>query len=79
MDAVELDQVLTAKLLSDASDGVRSAAMELAGLYDHWVARGDCPDAVAWMRGLLEQLGWWAGRLEYSVDPSLLARFPRLD
>jgi hypothetical protein len=27
----------------------------------------------------LEQLGWWAGRLDCAADPALVAKFPRLD
>lgn len=79
VDAVELDRVLTATLLAEASEGITSVAMELTSLYDSWVARADCPDAVAWLRRMLEQLGWWAGRLDCASDPSLVAKFPRLD
>jgi len=78
MEAAELDRVVTARLLADASEGITSVAMEMASLYA-WVGRGDCPDAVAWLRRMLEQLGWWAGRLECAADPALLERFPRLD
>ena len=79
MKQTDLDQILTASLLAEAAEGVTSVAMELASLYDGWVARGDCTEAVLWMRGLLEQLGWWAGRLECASDPTLAAKFPRLD
>ena len=79
MDVAELDRVVTARLLADASEGITSVAVELASLYDAWVRRGDCPEAVAWLRPMLEQLGWWAGRLECAADPALLERFPRLD
>jgi len=78
MEQTDLDQILIASLLAEAAEGLTSVAMELASLYDGWVARGDCPDAVLWMKGLLEQLGWWAGRLECASDPTLVAKFPRL-
>ena len=79
MDAAELDRVLTAKLLSESSEAITTVAMELASLYDAWVARGDDADSVAWLRGVLERLGWWSGRLRYAVDPALLSRFPTFD
>jgi len=79
MDTKDLDQILIAQLLTEASEGVTSVAMELASLYDGWVARGDCPEEVGWMHGILEQLGWWAGRLDCASDPELAAKFPRLD
>ncbi len=79
MNVAELDRVLAARLMADAAEGIGSVAMELASLYDAWVRRGDCPEAVAWLRPLLEQLGWWAGRLECAANPALLERFPRLD
>ena len=79
MDAAELDRVLTAQLLVEASQGVSAVAMEIASLYDSWVDRDDCPDAVTWLRRMLEQLGWWAGRLDCAADPALVAKFPRLD
>jgi hypothetical protein len=79
VDAVELDQVLTARLVVDASEAISGVALELASLYDSWLARGDSPEAVAWMARLLEQLGWWAGRLDCAADPLLVAKFPRLD
>ena len=78
MDDGELDRVLSARLLVDASEGITGVAVELASLYASWVARGDSPEAVAWMRRLLERLGWWAGRLD-CADPSLLAKFPSLE
>ena len=79
MKQTDLDQILIASLLTEAAEGLTTVAMELASLYDSWVARGDCPEAVLWMKGLLEQLGWWAGRLECASDPTLAAKFPRLD
>ena len=79
MEQTDLDQILIASLLTEAAEGLTSVAMELASLYDGWAARGDCPEAVVWMRGVLEQLGWWAGRLECASDPTLAAKFPRLD
>ena len=79
MDAAEMDRVLTAQLMAEASEGITTVAMELASLYDAWAASGDCPDAVTWLRRLLEQLGWWAGRLDCAADPALVAKFPRLD
>jgi hypothetical protein len=79
VDVAELDRILTAKLMAEASEGITSVAMDLAPLYDSWVERGDCPDSVAWLRPVLERLGWWAGRLECAADPALVARFPRLD
>lgn len=75
----ELDQILIAQLLTDASAGLNSVALELASVYDGWVARGDCPEAVAWMLTVLERLGWWVGRLDCASDPDLAAKFPRLD
>ena len=42
MDIAELDRVVTARLLADASEGITSVAVELASLYDAWVRRGDC-------------------------------------
>lgn len=79
MDAVELDRVLAAGLLVDASEGLTVVASELALLYDVWVVRGDCPDGVVWLGRILERLGWWAGRLDGAADPSSAAGFPRLD
>ena len=78
MKQTDLDQILIASLLAEAAEGLTSVAMELAPLYDGWVARRSCPEAVVWMRGVLEQLGWWAGRLECASDPTLAAKFPRL-
>lgn len=78
MDAVEVDRVLTAHLLAEASEGLNSVAIELASLYDSWVTRGDCPDAVVWLRRMLEQLGWWSGRLGSAADPDLVAKFPSI-
>lgn len=79
MQQVDLEQILTAHLLKQASEGLTTVSLELALLYDAWVLRGDCPDACSWMRGVLEQLGWWAGRLDSASDPALVAKFPSLD
>lgn len=79
MDAADLEQVLTAKLLAEASEGVTSIAIELASLYDGWLAQRVAPESIAWLRSVLERLGWWAGRLDCAADPELVAMFPRLD
>lgn len=79
VDAAELDQVLTAKLLVEASEGVTAIAIELASLYDGWVAQRVAPESIAWLRSVLERLGFWAGRLDCAADPELVAMFPRLD
>lgn len=79
MDAQEIDRVLSAQLAADASAGLMAIGVELAGLYDGWVAQGASPHAVAWMGGVIERLGWWVGRLDVAADPTLLSLFPRLD
>jgi len=79
MKQTDLDQILIARVLAEAAEGLTSVAMELAMRYDDWVARCECAEAVLWMEGFLERLGWWAGRLECASDPVLAAKLPRLD
>lgn len=79
MDAATLDRVLAAKLFDEASAGLTEIAAELCSLYDRWVAGGADADALGWLYGLLERLGFWAGRMEYAADPELLALFPTVD
>ena len=79
MDAATLDRVLAAKLFDEASTGLTEIASELCGLYNRWVEAGADAEALGWLYGLLERLGFWAGRMEYAADLDLLALFPALD
>ena len=79
MDAAELERVLSAKLMAEAAQGIAAAAVDLAALYDAWVAQGESAEATAWLGRLLERLGWWAGRLDQAAEPELVAGFPSLD
>jgi hypothetical protein len=79
VDAATLDRVLAAKLFNEASTGLTEIATELCGLYNRWVEAGADAEALAWLYGLLERLGFWAGRMEYAADPALIALFPTLD
>lgn len=69
MDAVERTMVNT--FLLSASAGIESAAGALSELYDRWAAAGADDDALAWLAGLLTELGFWGGALAAAVNPDL--------
>ena len=56
-------QLLTDRLLSDASSGLDSVSRELIGLYDQWLRAGVDARSTDWLATLIGVLGWWSGRL----------------
>ena len=69
MDAVERTTMNT--LLLSATAGIESVAGALAEMYDRWTAAGADDDALAWLAGLLVELGFWGGALAGAVNPDL--------
>lgn len=69
MDALERTVVNT--LLLSATAGLEGVAGALAALYDGWVASGADDDALAWLAGLLGEVGFWSGALAGAVNPDL--------
>jgi hypothetical protein len=62
MTSIDLNVVDARALLSDAAAGVDDIARQLIGLHDSWEADGVPTDTLAWLAGLIGQLGWWNGR-----------------
>jgi hypothetical protein len=54
-------------LLIDAAAGLDAIAFELIGLHDSWHADGAPAPSLAWLAGLIGQLGWWNGRFTNAV------------
>lgn len=69
MDAAERTTMHT--LLLSATAGIEGVGSALAELYDRWAAAGADDDALAWLAGLLVELGFWSGALAGSVNPDL--------
>ncbi len=69
MDQTTIDHLLAISTLIDASAGVDAIAEELIGLHDAWRATDASTQALAWLGGLIAQLGWWSGRMEAAANP----------
>lgn len=57
------DQLLAESLLQEAASGFETIGRSMAAAYDRWVAEGTDEQTLDWLAGLLDQAGWWHGRL----------------
>lgn len=69
MDAQERVAVNT--LLLSATAGLEGVVGALAELYDGWAAAGADDEALAWLAGVLTEVGFWCGALAATVNPDL--------
>jgi hypothetical protein len=68
MDTLLLDHMLNEALLAEVGDGLDTIAGRLVGLDDEWRRMGADPSAVASLGAILEQLGWWRGRIDAALE-----------
>jgi methionine salvage enolase-phosphatase E1 len=66
MDQTAIDHLLAISTLAEASE---SLADELIGLHDSWQSVGVADESLAWLGGLIGQLGWWSGRMTAAAFP----------
>lgn len=50
-------------LLQEAASGFEAIGRSLAAAYDRWAADGADEETLDWLASLLDQSGWWHGRL----------------
>ena len=58
-----LDRQQAESLLQEAASGFEAIARSLASAYDRWADGGADEATLDWLAGLLDQSGWWHGRL----------------
>ena len=63
-----IDRFLTESLLIGASEALDDIAFELAALRDGWAAMPAQLSTLQWLDGLIEQAGWWSGRLSAAAE-----------
>ncbi len=69
MDQTAIDHLLAISTLAEASESLDRIADELIGLHDSWQAVGVADESLAWLGGLIGQLGWWSGRMTGAAYP----------
>ncbi len=69
MDQTTIDHLLAISTLAEASDSLDRIADELIGLHDSWRSAGVADESLAWLGGLIGQLGWWSGRMTGAAFP----------
>ncbi len=76
MDQTTIDHLLAISTLAEASESLDRIADELIGLYDSWRGADVADESLAWLGGLIGQLGWWSGRMTDAAYPDK-GRLPR--
>lgn len=79
MAAPTNDPLVCESLLREAAAGFEALGLSLADAYDSWVAIEAEEDTLVWMAGLIEQAGWWHGRLTSELAHSSLIRLDHPD
>ena len=69
MNQTILDHLLANATLAEATDGLDRIADQLIGLHDAWRVGGADDHALAWLGGIIGQLGWWSGRMSAASSP----------
>lgn len=69
MDALTIDSLMNDALLAELGEGVDAMADRIAAVHDRWAAAGADADTLGFLADLLENLGWWRGRIDAAVDP----------
>jgi hypothetical protein len=69
MDASTVDSLMNEALLADLGDGLDAIADRIATVHDQWAAAGAGVGTLGFLADLLENLGWWRGRIDAAVDP----------
>ena len=69
MDQTTIDHLLANATLAEASDGLDCIADELISLHDAWRHGAADDHALAWLAGIIGQLGWWSGRMSAASSP----------
>ena len=67
MDTLALNHMLNEALLAEIGDGLDSVAGRLAELHDGWSRLGADPSTLGCIGAILEDLGWWRGRIDAAV------------
>jgi len=73
MDGLVVHRLVTDSLLVEASEGLDGIAHRLTGLGEGWIMGGADPRTLSWLAGVIDELGWWSGRLIgglSTVEPS---------
>jgi hypothetical protein len=68
MDTLVLNHMLNEALLAEIGAGLDSIAGRLGDLHDGWRRMGADPSAVASVGTMLEELGWWRGRIDAALE-----------
>lgn len=69
MEALTVDSLLNEALLAELGVGLDGIAARIVVLHDGWAAVGADPATLAFLAGLVSDLGWWRGRIDASVGP----------
>lgn len=69
MDVVTLNSLMNELLLAELGEGLDSLADRLTGLHDGWRRMGVDAVAVGFVGGMIEELGWWRGRIDAALAP----------
>lgn len=69
MDALTLDSLMNDALLAELGEGLDAIAHQIATVHDRWAAAGAGADTLGFLADLLENLGWWRGRVDAALDP----------
>jgi len=68
-DVVTLNSLMNDLLLAELGEGLDSLADRLTGLYEGWRKMGADQASVAFVGAMLEELGWWRGRIDAALAP----------
>lgn len=78
MGTPDVDRLVTDALLLDAVEGLEGVASCLMLVYDELRGQQVPLASTAIVLQLLEELGWWSGRLEAAVSPSTQGSLDRI-
>ena len=63
MAAPTPNRLLAETLVQEAASGFETIGRSLAAAYDRWAADGADEETLGWLASLVDQSGWWHGRL----------------
>ena len=68
MDTLVLDHMLNEALLAEIGEALDSIAGRLAGLHEGWRRAGADAASLGALGSMLEELGWWRGRIDAALE-----------
>ena len=69
MDVFTLNNLMNDLLLAELGVGLDGLAAQLARAEQGWASMGADPSTTAFLRGIVDELGWWRGRIDAALDP----------